>query len=310
MKKSFSQIPVQSIAFRALGTLNTIEMPEPEGGQGMELLRKVRDAVFSLDDRLSVFKEESEISAVNRAAGEDRVTVSESTFSLVLNSVYYARMTGGLFDVTAGPLVRLWGIGKKGDFIPSDEEILEACELVNYQDIIFEGPSPFRIGLKMKGESLDLGGIAKGYAADLAVKMLKEGGAEEALLDFGGTVSAFGREREIGIRNPFNKVGLPLRKVLLRDASLVTSGTYERFFSKDGQRYHHILNPKTGYPSSEGIASVTLTGASAEELDALATSVILLGSEKGMKLAGSRGIKGLLVLEDGGIFLSKDFPAV
>ncbi|HUM83589.1 MAG TPA: FAD:protein FMN transferase [Lachnospiraceae bacterium] len=296
---------ILSIAFRALGTLNTIEMPEIPDGTGQELLKKIRDEIMAWDDRLSIFKTGSEISGINEKAGQENVAVSESTFALLMDSVYYGRMTGGLFDITSGPLASLWGIGKKGDFIPSEEDIDEAKDLVDYQDIIFEGPLPMKAGLKRAGQSLDLGGIAKGAAADRAVSMLKEAGVSSAVLDFGGTVSVFGTEKQIGIRNPFDRDGEPVRTITLKDASCVTSGTYERFFYKDGKRYHHILDPKTGYPSEHGIASVTLIGKNAEELDALATSVILLGAGKGMKLAKSRGALGVLIMENGQSFFSE-----
>ena len=128
---------ILSIAFRALGTLNTIEMPEIPDGTGQELLKKIRDEIMAWDDRLSIFKTGSEISGINEKAGQENVAVSESTFALLMDSVYYGRMTGGLFDITSGPLASLWGIGKKGDFIPSEEDIDEAKDLVDYQDIIF-----------------------------------------------------------------------------------------------------------------------------------------------------------------------------
>lgn len=295
---------IQTIAFRSLGTLNTIEIPASPDKDSSVLLEKIRDEIFRLDDLLSCFKKNSEISKINRAAGSKLVSISEDTFSLLSDALYYGHMTDGLFDVTAGPLIKLWGIGKKGTFVPSAEEIQKAQSLVNYQDIILEGPSPLRAGLKKEGECVDLGGIAKGFAVDRALDMLKEAKVSDAVINFGGSVSVTGHERTAAVQNPFNIKEPPVKTLRLRNASLVTSGTYEQFFIKDGIRYHHILDPKTGYPAREGLISATLTGASAEELDAYTTSIILLGQKKGMSLMKTHNIQGILITDGGDVFCS------
>ena len=334
-----------TMSFRALGTLNMLETAELPDGSALPTAQRIRDRVFDMDRRMSVFREDSELSGVNRAAGSGvLLPVSADTWQLVKDSVYYAGVTDGAFDITTGPLSRLWGIGKKGEYIPTEEERAKVLPLVNWRDIRLEkkpaapaeeaaketqqepdqlqksdqlqnpaasdSGETYLLGLARPGQMLDLGGIAKGFAADLAEQMLKETGAESGLIDFGGTVTVFGRWMEIGVQNPFGARGSSVGTLNVENASVVTSGTYERCFFHDGVRYHHILDPRTGMPAATGIAGITLVGHGAEKLDALCTSVILLGLEKGMQLVRQFDARAVVVMEDGSVFHSEGLELV
>lgn len=287
-----------STAFKALGTLNTIEIPDTANGNGLELVETAKSMVMKLDDQLSVFKPDSEISKINMNAGKAAIEVSETTLTLIKDSIRFAQESNGLFDITSRPLSALWGIGKKGDFIPDQQAIDHARSLVDYQTIEI---NENRVKLGKEGQCLDLGGIAKGFAVDLVRNYLIDNGVITCVLDFGGSVSIIGEERTIGIQNPFAEHGKAMGKISIKDKCLVTSGTYEKFMVHEGKRYSHIIDPTTGIPVDTGITSVTLIGDNAETLDAICTSFILLGPRQGLMLARKYACQCILVFDTGNV---------
>jgi thiamine biosynthesis lipoprotein len=293
-------------SFRALGTVNTVTVAYEEAMEVrmIEILEEIKAKVLQLDDQLSVFKDTSEISQINAAAGKALIPVSRDTELIIRKAVEYSEISGGAFDITTCPLSKLWGIGKKGDYIPSDKEIREAKEFVNYKDIVLE-ENPARIGLRKASQAIDLGSIAKGYAADEARRILLENGITDAVINFGGSVIVLGNERSIGIQAPDKSAGTPMGAIRLKDKAAVTSGSYEHYFMKDGKRYHHLLDPRTGRPADQGIASITLIGASAIELDALTTAVFVLGMEEGIHLLERYDLDGVFVNNKQEIFVTK-----
>ena len=296
--------------FSALGTVNRITLPL-SGGADKErvsvLLDDIEDMVESMDDRMSVFKPDSEISAVNAASGESTVPVSSDTFEIVKAACHYSEITGGAFDITTRPLSQLWGIGKKGAFIPGRREIKSARSLVGYKGIITKitDDSQYEIGLSKKGQQIDLGSIAKGAAADRAAGMLREEGLTDAIIDFGGTVVVLDVEHKVGVRDPAGRSAGPVWTLKTAGKAVVTSGSYEKSFMKNGVLYHHIIDPRTGMPARNDIAGVTLTGGSALELDALSTAVFIEGIEKGYELMRANGTEGLFILRNGNMFATK-----
>jgi thiamine biosynthesis lipoprotein len=157
--------------------------------------------------------------------------------------------------------------------------------------------NPYRIGMRKKGQAIDLGGIAKGFAADWAKEMLLKYQVEEAIINFGGTVIVIGQEKTIGIQNPEYNTGNAMGSFVVKNQAVVTSGVYERYFIKDNIRYHHILDLHTGRPSNTGIAGITVIGESAMKMDALATSVILLGIEDGIELIRQCNAEGIFIMD-------------
>jgi len=292
--------------FNALGTINTITILYNDELEisAREAVEHISKRVEELDDRFSVFKVTSEISRINANAGKDYVTVSQETYRILSHAVRYGQISNGTFDITIRPLTGLWGIGKKGDYVPPQEEINVAKQLVDFREIHFDNKK-YRIGLRLKGQAIDLGGIAKGYAADEAKRILLEYNIFNAIINFGGTIIGIGDQKKVGIQNPLKPTGTPMGVLLVQEEAVVTSGWYERYFMKYNQCYHHIINPITGRPSESDISSITLVGRSAMELDAVSTAVFILGMEKGMELLHKCNLDGIFVLHSKEVFVTK-----
>jgi thiamine biosynthesis lipoprotein len=190
-----------------------------------------------------------------------------------------------------GPLVKLWGIGSDSQRIPAEEEIAEALSLINWRDVVIdEGAGT--VFLRHAGMRLDLGAIAKGYAADEAARIIAEAGLERGLIDLGGNILVYGVKEDgspwrVGIQNPAGGRGAYFGIAEVTGKTLVTSGVYERFFESGGRRYHHILSTRTGYPVDSGLLSVTVISDSSMDADALSTTLFALGYDEGRSLAES-----------------------
>jgi len=271
-----------------LGTVCSVTLFE-QGDNRVQ--KKVFDRLREIDNRMSVNVAASDVSRVNAAAGVGAVQVHDDVFKVIRRAVYYAQLSGGAFDPTVGPLVSLWGIGGESPRVPSRTEIEEALALVDWQGIELDADAN-SVFLKYTGMALDLGAIAKGYAADEAVAILKNNGIERAIIDLGGNIVVLGEKKDkslwkIGIQNPNEKRGTYIGIVQEKESSVVTSGVYERYFEKDGERYHHIFSPFTGYPAENELLSVTIIAQNSMDADALSTAVFVLGYEKGADLINS-----------------------
>lgn len=285
--------------FLALGTVNNIQIFNAKKEYAVE---KAIDRVIELDDMLSAFKSDSEISRISRNSGIGFQKVHEDTYQLIRKAVLFSEISNGAFDITIRPLVKLWGINKKGDFVPFDFEIEETLELVNFNDIKFDSKTK-SIALKKAGQSLDLGGIAKGFAADEVKRILKKEGIKSALINLGGNIVTIGKRPDgkpwqIGIQNPLAPTGEYLGVLTVTDKTIVTSGSNERFFIKDGVRYHHIIDPRTGKPSGSSLLSVTVICDCSADADALTTAIFILGMEKGLPLLKQCNAEAIFVNED------------
>ena len=282
--------------FFALGTMNSIivNIDDFQETTILKTLDQIRIKIQKLDDLLSVFKKDSEISQINLAAGKNLVEVSEDTFKLVSQGVYYSKLTKGAFDISIYPLSKLYSIGNKKDFIPTAKEIAAAQALVNYKDVVIK-ENPWRIGLKKAKQGLDLGGIAKGYAADLTKKILLAQQVKSAIINYGGTVITIG-EKVVGIQNPLAKNGIALGMLKINNQAVVTSGSYEKYFIKDNKKYHHLIDPQTGTPCNKELLSITVLENKAVKLDALATAAFILGLENGLKLLQQEQIEAIFIL--------------
>jgi len=252
----------------------------------------------------SKFNKNSEVSNINRLAGLEKVAASEEVFKLTEKSVYYSRISDGAFDITAAPLMEIWGFVRRHKSIPDKETIENALEGVGYKNIELD-PKKLSVKFLNKKTKIDFGGIAKGYAVDRAKDVLVSRGIKNGLVNLGGNIFALGsapgnKAWKIGVEDPRNK-GKLLRSFELTNRAISTSGNYERFFEIGGKRYSHIINPLTGEPC-QGIISVTVAADSAEQADGLSTAIFVMGEEKGLNLAKSiKGIKVLILKEDGKI---------
>ena len=227
------------------------------------------------ENLLSKTRKNSDVYKLNNA--DDYITVSKDTVKIIKRSVYFSGLSGGLFDITICPVTNLWDF--EGTTLPDRKEIEEAIKNVNYERIKTDGEKVF-----LDGTEIDLGGIAKGYIADKLLSFFKEKNVADGIINLGGNVIVFGdKDKSVGIAKPFSENEI-VAKVKLKNKSIVTSGTYERFIDIDGKIYHHILDPKTGYSCETDLNSATVIGDTSLDLDALSTICILLGKEKATKL--------------------------
>ncbi|QEK01854.1 FAD:protein FMN transferase [Treponema phagedenis] len=251
---------------------------------------KTLDSIFTrlqkLEEILSANAENSELMLVNTHAGIKPITVSHELISLLQTAVFFAEKTNGAFDPAIGAIVKLWNIGFDTANVPADDEIKNRLSLANYKNIEFNKNTVF---LKESGMMLDLGAIAKGFAADEIIKILKQRDINTAIIDLGGNIFALGEKSKgepwkVGLRNPHLHNEFPVVSAEVRDTSVVTSGSYERFFEKNGVRYHHIIDPKTGYPVKTNLVSVSIFAKNSTDADALSTACFVLGYKKSIEL--------------------------
>ena len=268
-----------------MGTLITHEI---HGANAQEALIAAEVETLRLERLLSRFNPKSDISSINHMAGIGEVAISDDTLEVLLRACEYSKMCNGCFDITVGPLVSLWASAKEAHKAPSKESILSLLPRVNYQDLLVDSQNKTAF-LKKAGQSIDLGGTAKGYAADNIIEVYKNFGIFSAFTNFGGNVAVIGAKSDglpwnIGIRHPRKKNRL-IGVVSVTDQSVVTSGDYMRYFiGRDGKRYHHIIDPSSGYPAKSGLISATVITKSSMSADTLSTILFLSGLEKGIEI--------------------------
>jgi thiamine biosynthesis lipoprotein len=247
------------------------------------------------------YNDSSQVGRINAAAGVESVTVSDELVALLKQGLHYGDMSGHAFDIAIGPIVKAWDFLAEHPHAPSKDRIRALLPLINSEHISIVGK---KVYLSKKGMGIDLGGIAKGYAVDRSEKVLLRGGYKRFIIDIGGNLGVhWDRTRmldstvaEILIRHP-RKEGEFFGKFMMGTGGVSTSGDYQRYFVENGVRYHHIIDPATGYPV-HGVVSVTIVSPDATSADALSTLVFVLGREKGMEFIRSlHGVEGMIVYE-------------
>lgn len=265
------------------------------------------------ENLLSPTVEGSDVWNVNHAKGAP-VSVSSETVFLLERALYYASLTEGKLNPAIAPLSTLWNFSSANTdnhTVPSKADITDRLQHIDYQGIVIENQT---VTLKDAEASIDLGCIAKGYIADKLKEFLLSEGVESACINLGGNVLTIGNKPGgkpfvIGVQEPFAESGTAALTVSITDASLVTSGIYERYFEQDGQLFHHILDPQTGYPVDNELASVTILSTSSMEGDALSTTCLLLGSDEGLALINSLpDTEALFITKDGTKYYTDGFP--
>lgn len=267
------------------------------------------DVLAHIDSLFNRHSQDSELYRVNREASS---RVSPDFQFLVERSLDFARLTGGAFNPALGALVDLWGIGSEAPRIPDPGEIEKTLDNCRWEGIIIDEGSV----VKPLETRLDLGGIAKGFAADQIREHFKHNSVESAIINLGGNVLVMGEKPDgsawkIGVQNPHSNRGDYVGILHLRDTSMVTSGNYERYFEERGIRYHHLFDGRTGYPANNGLSSVTVITRSSLEADALSTSLFVMGLDKGFALASHLdGTEALFITEDGNIYLTSGLEEI
>jgi thiamine biosynthesis lipoprotein len=293
----------------ALGTVCTVTLFEKaQDSVFNDIFNKIRE----IENFMSVNIPASDVSRINAAAGIEPVSVHEEVFTVIERAIYFAEISNGAFDLTVGPLTALWGINIGTPKVPSQEEIDSVLPLINFRDIELDANIK-SVFLKRSGMALDLGGIAKGFAADEAAAIIKNSSVDRAIIDLGGNILVLGENKEkrpwrVGIQNPLERRGEYLGVLQLTPAgnkgtifgqTIVTSGIYERAFEADGKSYHHIFSPLSGCPVENEFYSVTIIAHNSMDADALSTAVFVLGLEKGRELIDFlSGTEAVFVLKD------------
>ena len=278
-------------------------------GENTKKTRGAIDKAFReirrIEDIFSVYKPESEISRINKLRKNEKLQISSDAFSLIQRSLELSEKTEGAFDITVKPLVDLWDKAKHVKRAPSDKEIRSALDHVGYKNIVLDKQTS-TILFKREEMSLDFGAIAKGYATDMAVKVLKDSGINNAVIRAGGNIYCLGSKSEkemwrVGAQHPRDKNRIFLQ-IKLKDEAIDTSGDYEKYFMLDGKRYSHVIDPRGGYPVGDVVVSSTVITSDAATADALATAFLILGS-KGVTIAESmNGVDAILVFKRGDNF--------
>lgn len=304
---SKKQVEPQSQSFIMLGTVCKVTIYDNPTAEAFSAsFARLKE----IEDRMSLRNQKSEVAEVNRFAGKSGVVVSEDTFTVIQKALEIAVLSKGAFDPTVGPLVQAWDIGGDNPRKPPQEEIDSLLPLIGYDRVILDSETS-TVFLKDEGMILDLGGIAKGYAADEVARILHEQGVNHAIVNLGGNVLTLGNKSDgnpwkIGVQDPEALRGEFVMILSLTDQTLVTSGPYERFLELDGEVYHHILNTQTGYPVKSEFTSVSIITRNSLLADALSTSLYALGYEDGMALINTlEDVEAIFMTKEKKILLSE-----
>lgn len=267
--------------------MDTLVKMKVYGVDAKVVIDKSFSRMRDIENEMSRNIDTSEVSKINQNAGTGWVKVNPDTFAVIKKAYHYAELTSGKFDPTIGPLVSLWGIGTSKAAVPSDVELRKAKELVNYKWLELDNKNK-RVKLIKENMKLDLGAIAKGYAADEVRDITSNHNIKSAFVNLGGNVLVIGGKPDgsfwkIGIQDPREARGSVMASLEMKDKTIVTSGNYERYFKEDGQIYHHILNPETGRPTRNNLLSVSIITNNSFDADAISTSAFILGKRKGME---------------------------
>ena len=298
-----------------MGTRYNIKLPKLSKDVSLGWLKRDIDAELErVNDQMSAYRKSSEISRFNRATGEDWFSVSPETAQVVSAALKVSEESDGAFDVTVGPLISLWRFGpnKEEKKVPREDAIRKAMASTGYQKVkVRKEPPALR---KLQGDvRINLSASAKGFGVDQVAGLLQRAGAPDYLVEIGGEVrtqgsKADGRAWAIGIETPTDyKRGIQ-ETIHLGDRAMATSGDYRNFFKKDGKRYSHTIDPKTGRPVEHQLASVSVIADTCMQADAWATALMVLGPETGYALAVKKGFAVLFLIRKDNGFIRQATP--
>ena len=276
-----------------MGTFARVVAIAEDSGTAKKCIQAAFLEIHSVDELMSDYKSDSEISKINLDAYKAPVRVSKPTFEVLQTSIKFSKLTHGAFDITVGPLVDLFHSAQEKGVAPGKEQIAQAKLKVGFEKLKLDNQNS-TVTFSVDGMRVDLGGIAKGYAIDKAVEAMQQCGAIGGMVDIGGDIRCFGappkhrKQWLIGLQDPNTTtdefgMGQSLLVLKLTDAAIATSGGYRRFALIEGKKYSHIIDTKTGYSSNQ-LASVTIISKNAIDVDALATAVSVMGQERGLAL--------------------------
>lgn len=287
--------------FFAMDTYMTIEA---YGETAKIAVSQARARVEALEKLWSATDENSEIFAINHGKNPE---LSEETLDLLSFTLEMSEKTGGAFDATIYPVLTAWGFTTEQKRVPEEAELAELLEKVGYEKVSADGK---KISLE-QGMMLDFGGAAKGWASDECAEIMRESGVKSALINLGGNVYAVGKRPDgnlwrIGVADPLSENSENAGIVEVSDRAVVTSGSYQRYFTQDGKTYGHIIDPKTGYPADNDLLSVTIVAEEGKLCDVLSTALFVMGREQAERFwRENGGFEMILIDKSGGIFVTE-----
>ncbi|TCK08885.1 FAD:protein FMN transferase [Marinobacterium mangrovicola] len=294
-----------------MGTTYSIRWVDTDEERIEELRPLVDNLLKEVNQQMSTYIEDSELSRFNALPAGGSLEVSSQLADVVTQSLRISNLSDGAFDVTVGPLVNLWGFGPDGRIIkaPSEEKVESLLGEVGYQNISVEGNRLSKSGTQY----VDLSAIAKGYGVDEVAALLEQQGIKDYLVEIGGELRASGlkpgeKDWRIAIESPVAGERDVERVVSVSDTGIATSGDYRNYFEENGQRFSHTIDPRTGRPITHKLASVTVLRPKCYEADALATTLMVLGDEAGPEFAEEHGIAAFFIIKQGDGFIERSTP--
>ena len=297
-------------SFDVMGTRSHLEFELPNNSDREEIISLVVDEMNRIDRLMSPFKPSSELSKINRDASKKKIRISKELFNLLEESARFSKLTQGSFDISFSSIGYLYDFRKS--IRPTEKQLTNLTKAINFHSIQLD-KTKNTVHFANANVKIDLGGIAKGYAVDQSIKLLMQARVKNAYVSAGGDSRIIGKKQDrlwyIGIKHPRMK-GKLLANLPLEEVSISTSGDYERFFIKDGVRYHHIIDPKTG-DSARSLQSVTILASNSTTADALSTSVFILGRKKGLELINNLTDTSVIIVDaKGKIHFSDDMAQI
>lgn len=277
-----------------LGTVVEIQVRDADDKKAEDAISKAFAEMKRIEDLFTTFDNKSPVSRINNSA-DTIINVESEIYNLIVICDSITKLSNGCFDVSLNNIIRVWGFDSDNRHIPEASVIDSALKLSGWKDVKLFGENKI---FKQRKVELNFGAIAKGYAVDKAINILRKSGIKQALVNAGGEVSVIGNNWIVGIQHP-DEINSIIKRIKLNGYTVATSGDYEQYFEVDGVRYHHILDPETGYPS-KGLQSVTIINKSNAFADALATAVFVMGEEKGMKLIESLDDTEVMIIDERG----------
>jgi thiamine biosynthesis lipoprotein len=285
-----------------LGTIVEIQIRDSDNQNADAVISDAFNEIQRIDKLLSIYDSESPVYKINNSS-DSIINVDEEVFGLMQKCDSFWRLSSGSFDISIGQVISTWGFGNSNPAIPNHDEIIRALENSGWEYVEFPDKNKLK---KHDGVKFDFGAVAAGYAADKAIEVIAKSGITNALVNTGGEIRGIDDDWTIGIQHP-RIAGQIIEKLKLHGKAVATSGDYEQYFEENERRYHHIINPKDGFPASD-CQSVTVIADNNLTADALATGIFVLGPAKGLELAESlENVEAYIVDSRGHILQSSGF---
>lgn len=296
-----------------MGSKFDITISAVDSLQAERYIDEVITEITRIENLISDWKFDSQVSEINRMAGKQAVKVDQELFDLTQRALFFSQITDGAFDISSAAMDKIWKFDGSMKQLPSKEELTKAIEKVGYQNIILN-PADTTVFLKKEGMKIGFGATGKGYAADKGRNLMQQMGVKAGIVNASGDMAVWSddipqKKWRIGINNPFKNNDIT-EVVTLCNGAITTSGDYEKFAEIASVRYSHIMNPKTGMPAT-GLTSVTVIGPSAETANGFSTSLMVLGRKEGLRLLKKHPEYACLMITDNGrVYRSKNFKKV